>query len=151
MWAWDRSQDRYTGGRRREELARYFKLEYGEDGEAAVDRLLAQVRAERHPSPRPRLWARLRQRLTGQRRTGRRSSPSGDVQPEAAASASVGSCRENPAKGRSEAKLSVECHHTRLETVGSGGNATYRLCLECGAFIVSQGGRLWNLTAASSS
>lgn len=47
-------------------------------------------------------------------------------------------------------KLPAECLHEGLVTVGSGGNATYRQCPECGLLVVSQAGRLWKLTLAAS-
>ncbi|MCJ2554955.1 MAG: hypothetical protein LN410_01965 [Candidatus Thermoplasmatota archaeon] len=116
-------------GRKEAELARYFKLEYGE---AEVGRLLAQTRAARPPSP-GRFWAGLRQRVATRRQNG-----------TAVASASALLNGAAPAKDPTPQKLPVDCRHGEWETLGSGGSSTYLRCRTCGALVVSQGGRLWS-------
>ena len=63
MWTWDPSKVGITRGRREQELARYFEMEYGEE---EVRRLLAQARRLRR-SFQGRVWHRLRGRLAGHR------------------------------------------------------------------------------------
>ncbi|MFQ5553309.1 MAG: hypothetical protein ACE5EW_06290 [Thermoplasmata archaeon] len=70
MWTWDPSKEWKVRGRKETELARYFKLEYGE---AEVDRLLAEARTVRRTFPGG-FWARLRPGAGKQRENGRRSS-----------------------------------------------------------------------------
>lgn len=151
MWASDLGRAGQARGRPNAELARYVKMEYGE---AEADWLLARVRAERHPSPGSRFWARLRQRLTRQRRSGRRGSQNpvdfpGAPQPKAAASASA-SREAAPPKEPEGQRLPIECRHANWESVGSGGNASYLRCRECDVLVVSQGGRLWSFGGAPS-
>ena len=145
MWAWDLSKDGQGRGRREAELARYFTMEYGE---AEVDRLLAQTRTMRPPSP-GRFWAGLRQRVARRRPNGGRGSRvlghGTDARPPVAvASASVSSGGSASATDRTPTELSVNCPHVEWETLGSGGNTTYLQCKACGALVVRQGGRLWS-------
>ncbi len=145
MWAWDPSRDGQGHGRKEAELARYFAMEYGE---AEVDRLLAQTRTTRPPSP-GRFWAGLRRRVARRRQNGRRGSRilghRTDARPSVAvASASVSSGGSAPAKDRATTELPVDCQHIGLETLGSGGSTTYLQCKACGALVVRQGNRLWS-------
>ena len=39
------------------------------------------------------------------------------------------------------------CLHTQLESLGSGGNATYRRCLGCDGVLVTFAGRMWLIPA----
>jgi hypothetical protein len=59
MWTWNASRLGSYGGRKEEDLARYFEVEYGEE---EVARLLAQARELRAPFI-GRVWSRLRVRL----------------------------------------------------------------------------------------
>ena len=43
-------------------------------------------------------------------------------------------------------EVTIQCLHTELESLGSGGNATYRRCLACEGVIVTFAGRLWLLS-----
>jgi hypothetical protein len=131
MWAWDPSKQGIARGRKEEELARYFKMEYGE---AEVDRLVAQTRGARRSS-HGRIWSRLRARVAGQRENGKAIT--------SAASASDGGASVENA---GPSILPVDCRHPEWESLGSGGNATYLQCRACGAMAVSQGGRLWGFS-----
>ncbi|MFQ5918872.1 MAG: hypothetical protein ACE5I4_02345 [Thermoplasmata archaeon] len=145
MWAWDLRKDGEAHGRRETELARYFKLEYGE---AEVERLLAQTRAKRPPSP-GRFRAGLRKRVAGRRQNGgrgfrilghrREARPSVAVASASASSGGAASGQQQP-----PATLPVDCEHVEWETLGSGGSTTYLQCKACGALVISQGGRLWS-------
>ena len=44
-------------------------------------------------------------------------------------------------------EVTIQCLHPELESLGSGGNATYRRCLECEGVIVTFAGRLWLLSS----
>jgi hypothetical protein len=145
MWAWDPSKDGQVHGRKETELARYFKLEYGE---AEVDRLLAQTRAARPPSP-GRFGARPRQRVASRHQNGRRDTRIlGHIaharSPEAVGSASAASTGSASVRDMTPRDLPVDCHHAKWEALGSGGNTTYLQCKACGALVMSQGGRLWS-------
>lgn len=145
MWSWDPRTNGEALGRKGAELARYFKLEYGE---AEVDRLLAQARATRPPSP-GRFRTGLRKRASRRRQNGRRGSRTlghkQDARPAVAvASASATSGGAASRKQQPPATLPVDCHHAEWETLGSGGSTTYLQCKACGALMISQGGRLWS-------
>ncbi|MEE9174134.1 MAG: hypothetical protein V3U30_04075 [Thermoplasmata archaeon] len=145
MWEWDPSKDGQVHGRKEAELARYFKLEYGE---AEVGRLLAQTRAARPPSP-GRFWAGLRQRVASRRQNGRRSARilghTADARsPKAVASASAASTGSPPVRDMTPRDLPVDCRHAEWKTLGSGGSTTYLQCKACEVLVVSQGGRLWS-------
>jgi hypothetical protein len=131
MWAWDPSKQGIARGRKEEELARYFKLEYGD---AEVDRLLTQARGARRTS-HGRVWSRLRARIAGRGENGK-----------AIASAASPDNGGTPAKKAVSPILPVDCHHPEWESLGSGGNATYLQCRACGAMAVSQAGRLWGFS-----
>ncbi len=145
MWTWDPSKDGQGHGRKEAELVRYFTMEYGE---AEVDRLLAQTRTTRPPSP-GRFWTGLRQRVARRRKKGRRGSRilghRTDARPPVAvASASVSSGGSSRAKDRTSSEVPVDCQHVEWETLGSGGNTTYLQCKGCGALVVRRGDRLWS-------
>lgn len=145
MWAWDPSKDGQVHGRKEAELARYFRMEYGE---AEVDRLLAQIRTPRPPSPGG-FWAGLRQRVARRRPNGGRGSRILGHRTDAPTSVAVASASASyggsvPVQDQAPSELPVDCHHVEWETLGSGGSTTYLRCKACGALVVSQGGRLWS-------
>ena len=143
MWAWDPSKDGQPRGRKEAELARYFKLEYGE---AEVDRLLTQARSERPPSP-GRFWSGRRRRAVTRRPNGGGGSRPPGHKAEARPRVAVAPA-SHPSGGPPKAPLAEErpvaCRHVEWETLGSGGSTTYLRCKACGALVVSQGDRLWS-------
>ena len=46
-----------------------------------------------------------------------------------------------------EEAIEDACLHTQLESLGSGGNATYRRCLGCDGVLVTSAGRIWIIPA----
>lgn len=115
---------------RDEQLARYARWEYG-PGSAAW--ILAEIRREARGARRGlRAWLGRR---------GRKARPTVAVTPRGQAAS-----RTAADGGTSLLFLSREaCPHEAWEPLGSGGNAHYYRCGDCGQVFIAQGGRLWTL------
>ncbi len=134
MWSWSLAATQNGPRRKNEELARYARWEYGSsDG----GWLVARARREARNGSKRGLRRWFSSLLGTQTR--RKALSEGHLSDPGLRTANDGGVlltQEIPME---------DCAHNSLQSLGSGGNASYYRCQLCAHVVIAQGGAWWAL------